>query len=423
MLKKENEASSVENPYAKKSKSIAESKKAQLKNPPEQQQRELQAGLVFEEDVDHIQHSLKSNNSSSLKQPFKKKSSTAKPGLSKSGNDNSSEEENENDILTAPHSAQAYAQHQYTTRLAHNLPPILYHDRNFAAGNPQTIDGSAKTKGKTNNDPVSIAPPKCRCRPAKPCKLAYSTKAGPNRDRPYYCCQKGKSGGCNYFSWAFTSHMIHWYRFGIHTGHSLVKPNRGFRAEDLVQGKVGDCWFLSALAVVAERDDLIGRLLSANSNAKNCGVIEVKLFVDGYWKKIIIDDFLPCLIDSKSEKEEEDNMRLALMQSLECAGIDSSHMATMESSNKKNGKQQKSPSSKFDPSAIADESRNTLSEIHEFLHHDRFSKDPSYRANGQNSFVSQSSKPLQRRVLTNDLAYSKARHNQLWVPFVEKVSL
>jgi hypothetical protein len=34
----------------------------------------------------------------------------------------------------------------------------------------------------------------------------------------------------------------------------------GFRAGDLQQGGVGDCWFMSALAVVAARHDLISRL-------------------------------------------------------------------------------------------------------------------------------------------------------------------
>ena len=39
----------------------------------------------------------------------------------------------------------------------------------------------------------------------------------------------------------------------------------GFRAEDLRQGGVGDCWFMSALAVVAQRHDLIARIFSADT--------------------------------------------------------------------------------------------------------------------------------------------------------------
>jgi len=215
--------------------------------------------------------------------------------------------------------------------------------------------------------------------------------------------------------------MLHWYRFGPHNGHVLVKPNRGFRAEDLVQGKVGDCWFLSALAVVAEREDLIGRLIGANANtSNNFGVIEVKLFVDGYWKSIIIDDFLPCLIDQKSEKEESDNIQSALRQSLVEAGINPKWHGKTSDSSKAVKKRQ--TSSKFDPHSLADGCRHTLDEIHEFLDHDRFTKDPSYRANPRSSFVGRCSQSLHRNALTSDLAYSKARNNQLWVPFVEKVS-
>jgi len=73
---------------------------------------------------------------------------------------------------------------------------------------------------------------------------------------------------------------------------------------------------LSALAVVAERNDLIGRLIGASPDSgcfekkgvmhpnDNFGVVEVKLFVDGFWKTIIMDDFLPCLIDLQSAKDE-----------------------------------------------------------------------------------------------------------------------
>jgi len=442
------DARPIQNPYKKKRKTAGansiqssskqkpkgQPRKAQLKNPLSHQ-RELQAGLVFEEDVDHIQHNLHSDQASaSLKQSsLGKKSSSAKRRASKGDNCSSGEGTDDDSRLTSPSSARAYAQHQFTTRLAHNLPPILYHDPDFVAGCPATIDGSAKSSKSDNQNHISIAPPKCRCRPPRPSTLSYSSKVGPNYDRPFYCCQKGRNSGCNFFSWAFTSHMIHWYRFGPHNGHVLVKPNRGYSAEDLVQGKVGDCWFLSALAVVAERDDLIGRLIGSNSlidggietkalaqtsASDNYGVIEVKLFVDGYWKTVVIDDFLPCLIDQQSEKEEEGNIQLAVRQSLEDAGIDPKWHTKTTDSNKKGKERQNS--SKFDRNSISDSNRRVLNEIHEFLDHHRYSKDPSYRSNPRSSFVGRCSQPLDRNVLTSDLAYSKARHNQLWVPFVEK---
>ena len=122
----------VVNPYKKKQKltnSIndikqKEGRKGQLKNDLPHSKRELQAGLVFDEDVDHnLQHTKKSKSTK---------------------DDMNSDSDDDNDIQ--PTSAEEYAQHQLTTRSAHNLPPILYHDNEFIAGSTTCIDGSkAKT--------------------------------------------------------------------------------------------------------------------------------------------------------------------------------------------------------------------------------------------------------------------------------------
>ncbi|KAL3790343.1 hypothetical protein HJC23_002729 [Cyclotella cryptica] len=384
-------------------------------------QTELQAGLVFEEDVYHIQPSLG---------PIKKTASLKQASLLKKKSVNESEEEEEE--AEARLSAHEYTQHQITTRISHNLPPILFHDSDFIAGNPASIDGVHiinKTSKKSNIgksasnekcDFILPPAPKCRCRPPKPCILAYSSKEGLNYGRPYYRCP---INSCKYFSWAFTSYMLHWYRFGAHNGHVLVKPGRGFRAEDLVQGKVGDCWFLSALAVVAERDDLIDRLVGGNlsNDSADFGVIEVTLFVDGYWKKIVIDNFLPCIISAQDEKKEEDDIKIALEQSLIESGVDSSCIASVIGADvKRINISEKRSSSRFDPNALADECRSTLHDIHEFLHHDRFNKDPYYHASALSSSSNTGPRPLNRHVTTSDLAYSKAKYNQLWVPFIEK---
>lgn len=189
----------------------------------------------------------------------------------------------------------------------------------------------------------------------------------------------------------------------------------------ITTGKVGDCWFLSALAVVAEREDLIQRLIELRSYKHNdkYGIIDVTLFVDGYWKKIVLDNFLPCFIDAKHEEKEQDDVKLALEQSLVAAGLDSTaipaHTSTSATSKSNN---QEHIGSRFDRNAIADQCRATLHEIHEFIHNDRFNKDPTYRSSTASKKAPLTS--LNRRVTTSDLAYSKAKLNQLWVPFIEK---
>jgi calpain-15 len=83
----------------------------------------------------------------------------------------------------------------------------------------------------------------------------------------------------------------------------------GYRAADLMQGGVGDCWFMSALAVVAHRHDLICKLLEVPQSctvdvssslgtamqqiSNAAGVYTVRLFLDGSWNTVFVDDQLP----------------------------------------------------------------------------------------------------------------------------------
>ena len=51
---------------------------------------------------------------------------------------------------------------------------------------------------------------------------------------------------------------------------------------------------MSALAVVAERPDLILRLFAGETAKNAAGCYQVQLFLDGEWQGILIDDRLPC---------------------------------------------------------------------------------------------------------------------------------
>lgn len=65
------------------------------------------------------------------------------------------------------------------------------------------------------------------------------------------------------------------------------------RASDIAQGMLGNCWFLSALSVVAEREDLVVKLLP-DSEVQANGKYRVKLCTDGLWTEVVVDDCLPC---------------------------------------------------------------------------------------------------------------------------------
>ena len=199
---------------------------------------------------------------------------------------------------------------------------------------------------------------------------------------------------------------------------------------------------MSALAVVAERPDLIMRLFGnkdVNKNNNAHGIVEVNFFVDGFWKKIVMDNFLPCMIDDKAENELQQAMKASLGQPSTPAFQGTGHIlsssAAVAPAEKENDDQS---SSKYDPFVLSDKNRQVLADTQQFLREQNepsinpYAKKPATNTNTSESWrklaskssssVSASSVPnrLDRLVTSEDLAYSKAKHQQLWVPFLEK---
>ena len=66
-----------------------------------------------------------------------------------------------------------------------------------------------------------------------------------------------------------------------------IEPN------DIKQGNLGDCWFMCALACIAERPALVERLFITKHYNEE-GIYKVKLCKNGEWVIVTVDDYFPC---------------------------------------------------------------------------------------------------------------------------------
>jgi len=63
-------------------------------------------------------------------------------------------------------------------------------------------------------------------------------------------------------------------------------------------GILGDEWFLSAIALLAERPALIERLF-ITKEMNTVGIYKLRLCKNGEWVTITIDDLIPCFPDAE----------------------------------------------------------------------------------------------------------------------------
>lgn len=155
----------------------------------------------------------------------------------------------------------------------------------------RSIEGEDKKDVTEDKDTrATTAPRKCRC--GETTARSVVVLDTPNKGREYNHCARRL---CGWFEWcdggasvAARRRNLTWTRA---RGLKLV-TDYGFSCTDATQGKLGDCWFLSALCVVAQRSyDLLGRLFVETNRDAAYGV---RLFLDGQWDTIFVDELLPA---------------------------------------------------------------------------------------------------------------------------------
>lgn len=71
----------------------------------------------------------------------------------------------------------------------------------------------------------------------------------------------------------------------------------GVEPGDVIQGALGDCWFLGPLSVIADKTELLNKIFITTA-INDYGVYAFQFFKAGRWFPVIIDDFVP--VDAKT---------------------------------------------------------------------------------------------------------------------------
>jgi calpain-15 len=73
----------------------------------------------------------------------------------------------------------------------------------------------------------------------------------------------------------------------------IFNPNKEISPTEIKQGALGNCYFLSVLAALAEYPERI-KPLFLTQKCNEYGIYGIKICKDGEWKEIVIDDHFPC---------------------------------------------------------------------------------------------------------------------------------
>ena len=94
--------------------------------------------------------------------------------------------------------------------------------------------------------------------------------------------------------------------------------SNGIAVEDIIQGELGDCYFLSALGSLCKFPKLLENLFLFKEKTKE-GIYGIYFYINGIKKLVLIDDYFPCISGQGNKalimgKSEEDEIWVALIE-------------------------------------------------------------------------------------------------------------
>ena len=79
-----------------------------------------------------------------------------------------------------------------------------------------------------------------------------------------------------------------------------IRDNPDILTEDVIQGELGDCYFLSAISALAENPERI-KILFPSLNISSAGVFVAKVYLHGHPTEIVVDDYFPFIDSPKPQ--------------------------------------------------------------------------------------------------------------------------
>jgi len=94
----------------------------------------------------------------------------------------------------------------------------------------------------------------------------------------------------------FKGHNVEWIRADELCDEGMQLFAEGVNSQDIMQGQLGDCWLLAAMACLAEYPGAIYKLFKTKHRDPR-GKYKIRLY-DGQkerWKTMVVDDYIPCV--------------------------------------------------------------------------------------------------------------------------------